>query len=108
MLSKYRMNGKVRVTFTLPPREGEEWVCVVGDFNGWEQQTTLMRRNEAGEWEVELNLMPGRKYYYRYLVNGHIWRYDPAADARICNPHGADYLLVSTVTARRTQRAARR
>ena len=105
MLSKYRINGKVRVTSTLPPREGEEWVCVVGDFNGWEQQTTLMRRNGAGEWEVERDLAPGRMYYYRYLVNGHVWRCDPAADAHIRNPFGPDYSLVST--ARRSERGAR-
>ncbi|HET7088996.1 MAG TPA: isoamylase early set domain-containing protein [Anaerolineae bacterium] len=105
MLTKRKLKNKVRVTFTLPAREGEESICLVGDFNNWEECVTSMARNKDGDWQVKLDLEPNREYQYRYLVNERTWRNDPAADDYVRNPFGSDNSLVSTVVTRLPKRS---
>ena len=107
MLSKRRLKNKIRVTFTLSVHEGEESVCLVGDFNHWDKSARPMARNKNGDWEVKLDLEAGREYQFRYLVvgRGRTWRNDPSADGYVRNPFGSDNSLVSTAITRRFTRA---
>jgi len=52
-------------------------VYIVGDFNNWNPFSTPMRKNKAGIWEIELDLLPGT-YSYRFVVDG-MFKLDPLA-----------------------------
>jgi 1,4-alpha-glucan branching enzyme len=51
-------------------------VSVAGDFNGWDTQTNMLKKNKAGWWKTNLKLAPGR-YQYRFVVDGQQWSEDP-------------------------------
>jgi hypothetical protein len=75
--------GKVIVTFEIPGMIWAERINLVGDFNDWDPQSLPFRQNRQGVWQVELELEAGRKYSFRYLLDGQHWRdgYEP-------NPYG--------------------
>jgi 1,4-alpha-glucan branching enzyme len=104
MVTKRKFKDKIRVTFTLPARAGEESVHLVGDFNRSDRQAAPMTRNQFGDWEVRLDLAPDREHQFRYLANGQTWRNDPAADGDVRNPFGSDNSLVSPRISRRAPR----
>jgi 1,4-alpha-glucan branching enzyme len=104
MLIKQKLESSVRVTFVLPVEEEAESVHLVGDFNDWDTQATPLTRNRDGEWETKLDLEPGRRYQFRYLVNQQIWHNDPASDGHASNSFGSDNSVVSTVLASRANR----
>lgn len=49
-------------------------VGVGGTFNGWDAEKSLMKRQNNGQWRVEMDLLPGR-YEYRYFIDGS-WQND--------------------------------
>ena len=56
-------------------------VALVGDFNDWSLSATPLARSDSnGVWWVTVPLVPGR-YRYAYVVDGTVWRPDPAAPA---------------------------
>lgn len=78
----------LRVTFELPAEVADESVSVVGDFNEWtagEDRMELMPRN--GIWRTKVSLEPGRRYEFRYLIDGEVWRNDEQADDYTPNPY---------------------
>ncbi len=99
MLQKRKLKNKVRVTFLVPPADGEEEVYLVGDMNGWDESAIPMKRNENGEWEAQVDLEPNREYQFRYRLNGGDWRNDPSADSYVTNPFGSENSVVSTTVA---------
>ena len=52
-------------------------VALAGDFNGWSKDTHLLRKVNSEDWEIEIELQPG-KHGYRFIVDG-IWVEDPEA-----------------------------
>jgi hypothetical protein len=58
-------------------------VFLTGDFNAWTQDSPMMR--DGNEFWQVLNLIPGRTYHYKFVVDGE-WMYAPdhstARDAR--------------------------
>jgi 1,4-alpha-glucan branching enzyme len=85
-----RKNGTVSVTFELPAEAGGETVHLVGDFNDWSKEATPMARRKDGRFSVSLSLAAGSSYKYRYLVDGHRWENDWAADGYERNEFGGD------------------
>jgi chromosome partitioning protein len=74
------------VVFTLQAPEAHR-VQLVGDFNGWTADDTVMQ--PAGPvWSCVLKLEPGR-YRYRYIVDGQ-WLSDPLNELREPTPFGGD------------------
>ena len=65
------------VQFTVVPDSAATSVAVVGDFNDWKPDSTMLRRTSTGAWTVTVRLEPGR-YTYNYLVDGRRWIVDPA------------------------------
>jgi hypothetical protein len=54
-------------------------VALVGDFNNWDPKATPLRAaSTGGVWSVEIPVRPGR-HLYAFVVDGTIWRPDPAA-----------------------------
>lgn len=54
-------------------------VALVGDFNNWDPKATPLRAaSTGGVWSVEVPVPPGR-HLYAFVVDGTVWRPDPAA-----------------------------
>jgi 1,4-alpha-glucan branching enzyme len=67
-------NGLVRVTFELPSAVWADRVNLVGEFNDWDTTATPMTRDRRhDDWRVTVELPVGRRYLFRYLLDGHEW-----------------------------------
>jgi 1,4-alpha-glucan branching enzyme len=87
--------GWVSVTFKLPSSTWAERVNLVGEFNDWDTRATPMARKRADtDWKVTIELAAGRRYRFRYLVDGETWLNDWHADGYAENPHGSDDSVV--------------
>jgi 1,4-alpha-glucan branching enzyme len=83
-------NGLARVTFELPSTVWADQVNLVGEFNEWDNLVTPMIQDRADEhWRVTLDLEPGRRYRFRYLVDGDVWLSDRQADDHVANSQGS-------------------
>jgi 1,4-alpha-glucan branching enzyme len=85
-----------KVTFELPAEVGAEQVTVVGDFNEWSLTADPLKRRKDGSFRTELSLPNGRRWRFRYLVDGWRWENDWAADDYERNEHGSDDSVVTT------------
>lgn len=88
-------DGKVRVTFAMPPSVWADSIHVVGDFNSWDERATPLRQSEGG-WMATVELEAGKAYQYRYLFNGSDWHNDWYADDYQQNAYGGDNSVVLT------------
>jgi 1,4-alpha-glucan branching enzyme len=66
--------------------EGAERVRLVADFAGWETQPIDLRQQDNGDWQLTVELPPGR-YSYRFLVNDQ-WKDDPESKDYEFNSYG--------------------
>lgn len=81
--------SSIRITFTLPSAILAQRVSVVGDFNGWDARATPMRHDRsADQWTATVDLEPGQRYRFRYLVDGQEWLNDWCADDHVENCYG--------------------
>ena len=67
-------------------------VAVVGDFNGWNADSSPLKKNKSGVWKADLQLDAG-EYQFRYLVNENEWLNDDSA-ALILNDFGTENSVV--------------
>src|ERR1035438_55950 len=74
--------GICRVKFSLPPDPDNpsKKVCVVGDFNDWDQKQTPMIKRRGGSYSVTVELKKDNEYEFRYLIDGTQWGNDNEAD----------------------------
>jgi hypothetical protein len=68
-------SGAVHFELALPTTATQ--VVIVGDFNGWDEKATPMKRDGA-EWSARVALPPGR-HVYAFVVDGSRWLVDPMA-----------------------------
>jgi predicted flap endonuclease-1-like 5' DNA nuclease len=82
--------SKCDVTFTLPKEaiHGGKKVVLVGEFNNWNTAEGIALVAKKGEYKTVLKLDAGKRYEYRYLVDGHMWTNDTTPDAFVANPFG--------------------
>lgn len=80
--------GHCRVKFILPA-----WIfgcrkkaCVVGDFNNWEKDRTILRLQKNGTWAASVDLQIGKEYQFRYFIDDKRWENDDEADSQIASP----------------------
>ena len=67
-------SSHVRVTFELPSALWVERVNLVGDFNDWDTTATPLTRDRThDDWRVTVELPVGRRYLFRYLLDGQEW-----------------------------------
>jgi len=78
---------KPGITFQLEAPQAEQ-VCVVGSFNEWDPNATILGYDEDGRWGCVLALEPG-EYEYRFIVDGQ-WCDDPANMERRPNGFGTE------------------
>jgi len=90
-------SNKIVVRFELPSAIWADSVCLVGDFNNWNQRShPLIRDRYDGTWYIILELERGKEYQFRYLVNGREWHNDWHADRYVPNPYGGTNSVVYT------------
>jgi 1,4-alpha-glucan branching enzyme len=51
-------------------------VAVLGDFNEWHRSAHPMKKQENGDWKLEVELPEG-EHQFRYFVNENHWQNDP-------------------------------
>jgi 1,4-alpha-glucan branching enzyme len=85
-----KKKGVVRVTFELSSTLWAERVNLVGEFNDWDTTATPMSRTRSdANWKASVELEQGRRYRFRYLVDGKEWLNDWHADDHLANPYGS-------------------
>lgn len=87
-------DGTVLVGFQLPAAVSASSVTVCGDFNGWEPGAHPLSRLGDGSFRTEIALPPGARWRFRYLLDGHRWENDWAADDYVPNGLGEDDSVV--------------
>lgn len=86
-----------KVKFCLSPEEAEgaNSVCLVGEFNEWQEDAHPMRKTKDGGFSVEVDLPLGLDYQFRYRTDAGVWINDPEADAYVPGPYsGVENFLV--------------
>jgi 1,4-alpha-glucan branching enzyme len=81
--------GTVQVTFELPASLLAGRVNLVGDFNDWDTAATPMSTGHSALWKATLQLEAGRRYRFRYLLDGKEWLNDWYADDHVENAYGS-------------------
>src|SRR4051812_28557331 len=82
------LNGSVaEITLRRAATNGEAVVDVVGDFNDWSPGAHPMTRAADG-WTCTLTVPVGRRYRFRYVLDGIRWENDWEADDYVDNDHG--------------------
>jgi 1,4-alpha-glucan branching enzyme len=96
-----KKKGLVRVTFELSSTLWAERVNLVGEFNDWDTTATPMTRTRSdANWKARVELEEGKRYRFRYLVDGKEWLNDWHADDHVENPFGSyDSIVDLTGTA---------
>ena len=78
-----KTKGTCKVTFTLSVDHNLEHaseVKLLGTFNDWKQEDATVMKKKSGAYSVSIDLACGQDHEYRYLIDGHHWMNDPAAD----------------------------
>jgi hypothetical protein len=95
---RHAMNDHRRVLsvieFRVPAEFGALHADVAGDFTAW--VPLAMERAPAGEFRLLLQLEPGRRLCYRFLLDGDTWMNDPNATEFVTMPNGAAVSVVRT------------
>jgi len=94
MIKTRRSGTSATVTFTLDPGVNATSAVVCGDWNGWSPEADVMNPSSSGGFTLDLELESGRAYRFRYLLDGHRWENDWAADAYVPNEFGGDDSMV--------------
>jgi 1,4-alpha-glucan branching enzyme len=68
---------------------------LVAEFNDWDTRSTPMISERAGaNWRTSVELEGGKRYRFRYLMDGEEWLSDWHADDYVENPYGAGESVV--------------
>ncbi|MGB2962909.1 MAG: isoamylase early set domain-containing protein [Anaerolineales bacterium] len=81
-----------KVTFRLAKHEQPKYnissVNLVGDFNDWSKTNMPLEPLENGDYTVTVELKPGNKHEFRYLLNQEKWYKEWEADEYILGDFG--------------------
>lgn len=66
----------IKLTLTKEQAQNAQKVAVAGEFNNWDKEANPMVQTLDG-FEVELDLEKGKKYQFRYVLDGATWINDP-------------------------------
>lgn len=82
---KSKPECKVTFLLTKEVATNAKEVTLVGEFNDWDKEVTLMTKLKNGSFKTNINLSAGRDYQFRYLVDGKDWINDIEADKYVVN-----------------------
>ena len=85
-----------RATFRLPREAAPkaQKITIVGDFNNWDKEATLLKKLENGDFTITLELDPGKEYRFRYLIDDKMWENDWRADKYVKSTYGVEDSVV--------------
>src|SRR3954468_1385134 len=88
--------GRAVVSFRLPPEAAGAGAVVAGEFNDWSLTATPMAPDpEQPGWLVaHVELTVGRRYRFRYILDGRRWINDWQADDYEHNAHGGEASVI--------------
>ncbi len=69
-------------------------VRVLGQFNDWNWDNGLVLKSKKESYQGSIELAAGNSYEFRYMVNGHQWFNDEAADDYVATPFFSHNSLV--------------
>ncbi|MEW5895615.1 MAG: helix-turn-helix domain-containing protein [Candidatus Omnitrophota bacterium] len=78
-------DDKTQAEFKIKADDAKE-VFLLGSFNNWAKKVPL-RRLSNGIWCKKISLQPGRRYEYKFFIDGE-WRVDPENDNKVFNAVG--------------------
>jgi len=67
-----------KVTFSVPAEAANE-VKVAGSFNGWNAESTPLKKLKNGSFKGTVDLDKDQSYEFRYVVDG-TWKNEDQAD----------------------------
>ena len=85
---------KVKFVAPEPLAKESKKIYLAGDFNGWQYQETLLKKQKNGSLATTLNLDTGGEYQYRYVLDGERWENDYDADKYVPSSVGVDNSVV--------------
>jgi len=94
MITRNPGSDVVMITFELPASAGASAANLCGDFNDWSAEATPMTRLAGGGFRVTVPLAMGRRWRFRYLLDGDRWENDWAADDYEPNAFGGQDSVV--------------
>jgi len=97
-----------KVTFSLPPEAvtGASSVTLLGDFNEWQEQAGIpLKPQKDGSYKTQLELSAGKRYEFRYLVDGYRWENDYDADQYVPSPYSGIDNCVVEITSKKVKSA---
>ena len=80
-------NHVCKVTFTMTKETADtaKHINLAGDFNNWDMESIPMKKIKGGGFSASVNLIQGREYEFKYLIDGKIWLNEPEADMLVPN-----------------------
>lgn len=100
MLKKQYIKSRdaYKVTFRLAKHEQPDYeidsVTLVADFNDWSFIDTPLLKLKNGDYKIAVELEAGKKYEFRYLINGEKWYNEWEADEYIMGDFGKDNCVI--------------
>jgi 1,4-alpha-glucan branching enzyme len=94
MLKKkyFKTKDECEVTFEVE-NDAAQSVALVSEANGW-QPVKMRKRRKDGIYYTKMRLPKEGQLQFRYLVDGHNWLNDNAADAYVANEFGGENSVV--------------
>jgi len=86
--------GLVTVEFVVPSYVGGSYADLVAEFVSWVPLPMDLRVN--GDFVVTVRLQAGRRWRYRFLIDGERWVNDFDADEFVSHPDGGDMSVLRT------------
>ena len=96
-IDKHLTGSLAEFTLRRAATNGETNVDVVGDFNNWTPGANPMTAGADG-WTCTLTVPVGKRYRFRYLLDGQRWENDWEADDYVDNDHGGQDSVVDLTT----------
>ena len=72
-------------------------VALAGDFNSWQTDADLLKKDKNGTWRIVKKLISG-VYQYKFVIDGHNWRLDENNPIKVPNYNNSDYNSIITIT----------
>jgi 1,4-alpha-glucan branching enzyme len=88
--------GICRVEFILPELSinHAKTVSVVGDFNGWNPDINIMKKDRDKHFKCSIEFPIGKVYEFRYLIDRYRWENEWEADAYSPTPYEGEFNMI--------------
>ncbi len=90
----YQVNPRTKKTTFSIKTSGAKNIFLLGDFNGWNETATPLKKGKANVWTTEIKLNEG-EYQFLYRVDGQ-WQTDDSAQ-RVINAFGTENSLAQII-----------